>query len=112
MVKLVEMFSAIGAPKEDNQDIDWLDDLKFFIDHNHDLQVNKIIPTVHKHREHAEKPDAYKLYMKPLMDCVNEYCETFDVEDKEECFPVGKIEELARNIASVQENYIKNNHYK
>ena len=63
MVKLVEMFSAIGAPKADNQDIDWLDDLKFFIDHNHELQVNKIIPAVHKHKEHAENPNAYKLYM-------------------------------------------------
>ncbi len=38
---LKEMFSAIGAPKEtDQQDIDWLDDLKFFID-NDDTMLNQ-----------------------------------------------------------------------
>jgi hypothetical protein len=31
---LKEMFSAIGAPKDEQADIDWLDDLKFFIDNN------------------------------------------------------------------------------
>ena len=30
-MKLYEMFSPIGAPKE-NDEIDWLGDLKFFID--------------------------------------------------------------------------------
>jgi hypothetical protein len=59
----------------------------------------------------VDHPNAYKLYMKPLMKCVNEYCETFDVENKEECFPVDKIEELAKNMASSQTNYIKDKQY-
>ena len=108
---LKEMLSPIGAPTDDDQDIDWLDDLKFFIDHNNDLLSQHIIPAVHRHKEHADHPDAYKLYVKPIMKCVNEYCETFDIENKEECFPIDKIEELAKNMALAQTNYIKDKQY-
>jgi hypothetical protein len=30
-MKLFELFSPIGAPKEADQDIDWIGDLKFYI---------------------------------------------------------------------------------
>ena len=34
---LREMFSPIGAPKEQESDIDWIGDLKFFIDNDTDV---------------------------------------------------------------------------
>jgi hypothetical protein len=108
---LKEMFSPFEGSQELEQEVDWLDDLKFFIDHNHDLLTMQMMPAIHRHKKYVGSPNAYKIYMKPLMRCVNEYCETFDVKDKDECFPVEKIEGLAKNIASVQENYIKDGQY-
>lgn len=108
---LREMFSPLGGPKDEEQEVDWIDDLKFFIDHNHDLLTTQMMPAIHRQKEHQNSNDAYQLYMKPLMNCVNVYCETFDIDEKEECFPLNKLEELARNIASIQENYIKAGNY-
>ena len=34
---LREMWSAIGAPKQDQEEIDWIDDLHFYIDNNDQL---------------------------------------------------------------------------
>ena len=39
---LKEMFSAIGAPKEQDQEIDWLDDLKYFIDNEDGTMKKKL----------------------------------------------------------------------
>ncbi len=33
-MKLLEMFSPIGAPQTPDQDIDWIGDLKFYVDNN------------------------------------------------------------------------------
>jgi hypothetical protein len=110
-MRLREMFSPIGAPQDNDQDVDWLDDLKFFIDHNTDLLAKHIMPAIHRQKKDADNENAYKLYMNPLMKCVNEYCETFDVDNKEECFPVDKLEQLAKNMASAQSNYIKDKNY-
>jgi hypothetical protein len=107
---LREMFSAIGAPKEE-QDINWLEDLKFFID-NDDRMLNQFFfPAVKKHKDHRRNPNAYKLYIRPLRKCKEAYCEKFEIEQPEEKFTKEKIIELAKYIASEQENFLTKGDY-
>jgi hypothetical protein len=110
---LKEMWSAIGAPKDDEQaDIDWIDDLKFYIDNNSELLTKYFFPAVKRHEKHAGHPKAFTIYIKPLKSCLENYCNMFDIEDAEEKFPENKIVELAKMIASEQEKHIENGDYK
>ena len=105
------MFSPIGAPKEDDQDIDWLDDLKFFID-NDDVMLNKyFFPAVKKHKEHQGNPNVFKVYIRPIEHCLNHYCEKFDVKDREEKFPKEKLIDLAKLFADEQEKFLEKGDY-
>jgi hypothetical protein len=113
-MKLMEMFSPLGGPKDDDaeSDINWIDDLKFFIDNDDALLKNHIFPTIEKHRKYVDHPEAYKLYMKPLKSCVKIYRETFDVDDEDnEKFSEDKICSLAKQIAGEQKEYIKKKDY-
>ena len=106
------MFSPLGGPRDDGQsDIDWMDDLKFFID-NDDMMLKKhMFPAVEKHKKFVDHPDAYKLYIKPLKQCLGVYCETFEIEDPEDKFTEEKICSLAKKIANEQKTYIEKKDY-
>lgn len=108
---LREMFSAIGAPKEEEQDVNWLDDLKFFIDNDDSMLNQYFFPAVKKHKAHRGHPDVYKLYVKPLESCKEAYCEKFEIDSPEEKFPKEKLIELAKYIANEQEKYIEKGDY-
>jgi hypothetical protein len=108
---LNEMFSAIGAPKEDQSEIDWLDDLKFYIDNDNSMLEKNIFPTVDKHKKFIDNPDAYKLYIAPIQRCCKSYCEQFQIKDSEKKFPDEKIIELAKHISKEQEKFIKRGDY-
>jgi hypothetical protein len=110
-MKLMEMFSAIGAPKEEDQDIDWLDDLKFYIDNKDDLLEQYIFPTLEKHKRFVDHPDAYKLYINPIKQCCEKYCEEFDIEEKEEKFGKEQLIELAKKFAEEQKKHIEDGDY-
>jgi hypothetical protein len=108
---LREMWSAIGAPKEDQQDIDWLDDLKFFID-NHDTMLNQyFFPAVKRHKEHRGNPQVFKVYIRPIETCLDQYCEKYDIDNREEKFPKEKLIDLAKRIADEQEKYLEKGDY-
>lgn len=108
---LKEMFSPLGAPKEDQQDIDWLDDLKFFMDNDNRMLENYFFPAVKKHEQHAGHPKAYKLYVKALKSCLGPYCEKYKVEDSESKFTEESIIEMAKKICSEQEKFIEQGDY-
>jgi hypothetical protein len=108
---LKEMFSPIGSPKEDDQDIDWLGDLKFFMDNDDKMLENFLFPAVEKHKQYAGNPNAWKLYMKPVQECLKCYLEQFDVEDPEKTFPKEALEELAHKMAEEQERFIQEGDY-
>jgi hypothetical protein len=108
---LSEMFSPIGAPKDNDQDVDWLGDLKFFIDNDEKMLGNYFFPAVKKHKEHKGNPNAYKLYMRPLESCLGHYKEKFQIEEAEEKFPKDKLIELAKKIAEEQERFMENGDY-
>jgi hypothetical protein len=108
---LREMFSAIGAPKETDQEIDWLDDLKFFIDNDTDILSRHFFPAVKRHKEHRGNPNVFKVYIRPLEACKEAYCQQYEIEDPEEKFPKAKIIELAKRCAEEQEKIIERGDY-
>ena len=110
----MELFSVNpGEENEKEEDIDWLDDLKFYIDHNDELLTKVMFPAINKHKEYPGHPDAYKLYVKPLSHCAEEYCKKFETEKPaSELFPKDAIIELARRLAEVQDSFIEKGDYK
>jgi hypothetical protein len=110
---LKEMFSPVGGPsEEENQDVDWIDDLKFYIDNEDKLLNNYFFPAVKKHEKYAGHPDAYKIYLKALKPCIEDYCTTFKIENPNEKFPEDKLVELARKMADEQSKFIEKGDYK
>lgn len=108
---LREMFSPVGGPKEDQSDIDWLGDLKFFIDNDNRMLEDYFFPAVKKHQKYLKHPSAYKIYIKPLKRCLTHYKEKYQVEDVDDKFPDEAIIELAQRICKEQENYIEKGDY-
>jgi hypothetical protein len=108
---LKEMFSAIGAPKDEQQEIDWLDDLKFFIDNDSKMLDQYFFPAVKRHSEHRGNPNVFKVYIRPLEKCMGHYCDKYDVDDAEQKFPKDKLIDLAKRIADEQEKYIEKGDY-
>jgi hypothetical protein len=105
------MFSAIGAPTSEQDDIDWVGDLKSFIDNDDTVLKNYFFPAVNRHKEHQGHPDAYKIYMRPLESCKESYCEKYEIESSEDKFPKEKLIELAKMIAAEQEKHMEKGDY-
>jgi hypothetical protein len=110
---LKEMFSAIGAPssEQDTADVDWLGDLKFFIDNDDKLVGNYFFPAVKKHKENVGHPNIFKVYMRPLERCLEQYCNKFEIDSPEEKFPKDKLIELAKQIAEEQSRHLERGDY-
>lgn len=106
------MFSPVGGPKEEENDIDWIDDLKFYIDNEDRLLNNYFFPAVKKHEEYVGHPSVYKIYLKALRPCIEDYCNTFEIKDPKEKFPEDQLIELAKKMAAEQEAYINKGDYK
>jgi|SRR5210317_52508 hypothetical protein len=109
-MKLNELFSPIGAP-DDNQDVNWLEDLKFFMDNDNDVISNVLFPAIKKHKKYAGHPDAYKIYIKPIKRCKDMYCNKYDINDPGEKFTKETLISMARNIAAEQEKFIERGDY-
>jgi hypothetical protein len=108
---LKEMFSAIGAPKDDQQDIDWLDDLKFFIDNDSKMLDRHFFPAIKRHKEHKGNPNVFRVYLRPLEHCLDQYCDKYEIENRKEKFPREKLIILAKRIANEQERHIEKGDY-
>jgi len=107
------MFSPIGGPKKTEEpEIDWGDDLKFYIDNDSDLLANHLFPAIMKHQQFHGRPDAYKFYIKPLEHCCEDYCAKFDINDKNKKFTPEVIIDLAKKIAEEQHKHIEEGQYK
>lgn len=106
---LFEFFNAVR--EQDNTQVDWIGDLKFFIDQDDTCFIDYIYPAIMKHKKHVGNPNAYKLYMRPLKKCLNRYSDEYNVKDLDIKFPESELVDLAKVIASEQEIYIKNGDY-
>jgi len=110
-MKLIELFSPIGAPNEEEQDIDWISDLKYFIDNDSNVLSHYFFPAIKRHQEHRGNPNVFKVYIRPLESCKEAYCEKYQIENPEEKFPKDKIIELAKRCAEEQEKIIERGDY-
>ena len=112
-MKLFELFSRNPeTPQDDQEDINWLDDLKFYIDHDDALLTQHLFPAVKKHKENPEDLDAYKIYIKPLRQCAINYCDKFGTEKShKELFPPQDIVKLAKMFADSQGKFIEKGDY-
>ena len=108
---LNEMFSPIGAPKDDRGEVDWLDDLHFFIDNNDKMLNQYFFPAVKRHKEHLGNPNVFKVYIRPVERCLDHYCEKYDIDDRAEKFSKEKIIELAKRFAEEQSKFIEKGDY-
>jgi hypothetical protein len=108
---LREMFSPIGAPNSEQDEIDWLDDLKFFIDNDTNVLSHHFFPAIKKHHDYHNHADAYKFYIRPLERCKDIYCNQFKVDKPEEKFPKEQLIVLAKRIADEQNKFIEKGDY-
>ena len=109
-MKLTELFSPIGAPKE-NDDINWPGDMRVFIDNDNDALSQYMFPAIKKHETYKGHPDAYKIYIKPLESCRNMYAGKFGVEDCEQKIPRATIILMAKAFAAEQDNFMERGDY-
>ncbi len=107
---LMELFSADEKEKVED-DIDWAGDLKFFIDNDDQMLENYIFPAVRRHRKNIGHPNVYKLYIKPIQQCIEAYKEKFEVEKIGEKFPKEIVIGLAKEIAGIQDKFIQDGQY-
>lgn len=105
------MFGPIGAPTKNDIDIDWLDDLKFFIDNDDEMLNKHFFPAVKRHQDHKGNPNVFKVYIRPIEHCLDSYCKKYSIDDKEEKFPKEKLIDLAKRFAEEQEKHIKDGDY-
>ena len=92
-------------------DINYIDDLKFFIDNDTDRLSKIFFPAIKQQRQN-DSPDSFKLYLNPLTASCDEYCKEYDLSDiKDEIFTRESLEELAKEIASEQSEFIKKGSY-
>jgi hypothetical protein len=120
-MKLMELFQPPQMdPNNDSvekdprlmTDINYLDDLKFFIDNDTDRLSKNFFPAIKQQRQN-DSPDSFKLYLKPLTASCEEYCKEYDLSDiKDQIFTREKLEELAKQIASEQSEFIKKGSYR
>jgi hypothetical protein len=109
---LNEIFSPVGGPDDAEQDINWIDDLEFFINTNNNILEKYIFPAIKKHEKHIGHPQAFKLYLTPIKHCAKIYCQKYDVEDQEKKFSQDSLTDLAKHMATQQEKYIQRGDYK
>jgi type IV secretory pathway ATPase VirB11/archaellum biosynthesis ATPase len=108
---LKEMFSPPDDNNNEDQNIDWADDLKFHIDNTDELLERSIFPVLDKHKEYMKHPNVWKLYLKPVKKCLRHYSEKYEVKEVEEKFTPDILEAVAKKICSEQEKHIKDGDY-
>lgn len=95
----------------DLSDVDWADDLKFFIDNDTQLLEKHIMPAVTKHERHADHPNAYRFYVKPVIECIKIYVRRFDIDEPKKIFTREMVDILAKKIAEEQSMHIQSGDY-
>lgn len=106
----MELFPAREEPDE-NAEIDWIDDLKFYMDNDHHMLSTYLFPAVKQHEKHKENDDAYKIYIRPIVSCCRHYCKKFNIKDPEKKFDKESIIRLAKQIADEQQKHIEDGDY-
>lgn len=108
---LREMFSPMGGEKEAEQQVDWIGDLKFFIDNEDRLLKTEMFPAVKRQMQNVNDPNAYQIYITPIKKCLRAYRAKFNLDNLKTKFPKEDIINLAKQIAEEQKHHITNGDY-
>ena len=112
-MKLMELFYPVkDNDQKFDSDVDYLDDLKFWISNNDEMLSKIFFPAVKKHKQQFDDEDVYKVYVEPLKKCSEAYCEEYDLlHSKDEIFTDEALLELAHTVAKEQAEFIKKGDY-
>jgi hypothetical protein len=108
---LKELFSPIGGPGTEEQDINWVEDLKFFIDNESEELSKHLFPAIKQHRKMGDHPKAYTIYIRPIEECAKDYITKFELADADNIFTKEDIITLAKKVAEEQNTHITNGDY-
>jgi len=118
-MKLFELFSRpedeYNKEKKDprlDHEINYGDDLKYFIDNEDSLLSKFFFPAIDKQKNTGNKEDSFKFYLEPVSKSVDIYCKKFKLSDiKDDVFNKEIIMSVAKKIAGEQSEHIKKKAY-
>ena len=113
-MRLMELFSSDPTNQDPrlSKDINYLDDLKFYMDNDNEQLTNVLFPAIKAHKENIDDESAYRHYMKPIKITVEKYCNQFDLDDiKDKMFTDENLIQLAKRFAEEQKAHIGNKDY-
>lgn len=113
-MRLMELFSSDPTSQDPrlSKDINYLDDLKFYMDNDNEGLTNVLFPAIKAHKENIDDESAFRHYMKPIKITVEKYCNQYDLNDvKDDIFSNEDLIHLAKRIAEEQKSHIKNKDY-
>lgn len=112
-MKLMELFQTTpNANQKYDSEVDYLNDLKFWVSNNDDMLTKVFFPAIQKHKQHFDNKDVYKVYLNPLKKCCEAYCREYDLmHSMDEIFSDEKLAELAHTMANEQAEFIKKGDY-
>jgi glycosylphosphatidylinositol transamidase (GPIT) subunit GPI8 len=112
-MRLQELFASLEKEQDHRLDpeINYLADLKFFIDNDNDILSKFFFPAIKQHKDTAS-PDDYHHYVEPIKKTIVIYCKKHDLDDvKDDIFGEDDILELAKRMAQEQHRYIDRGDY-
>jgi hypothetical protein len=112
----MELFSPSAEMQEKDErldpEINYLDDLKYFIDNEDTLLSKFFFPAISKQKKQADSEQSYKFYLEPVKKSVDIYCTKFKLEDlKDKIFDNDAVIKIAKKIAEEQKNHIMKKEY-
>jgi hemerythrin-like domain-containing protein len=112
----MELFANPADMKEKDKrldpEINYLDDLKVFIDNEDSVLSKFFFPAIHKHKDHGDQEDSFKLYLHPVKQTIPVYCKKYNLEDiQDQVFSKEDIIKVAKKFAEEQQRHIKKKDY-
>ncbi len=112
----MELFSPPGDMKEKDKrldpEINYLDDLKVFIDNEDSVLSKFFFPAIQKQKAQKDSENSFKLYIKPIEQTIPVYCKKFKLEDiQDKLFKENDIIEIAKRFAEEQKRHISKKDY-
>ena len=112
----MELFANPADMKEKDKrldpEINYLDDLKVFIDNEDSVLSKFFFPAIHKHRDSDDNENAFKLYLNPVKQTIPVYCKKYKLEDiQDQLFNNEDIVKIAKRFAEEQQRHIKKKDY-
>ena len=115
-MKLMEIFSSPSRveikDKRLDPEINYLEDLKYFIDNENPVLSKFFFPAISKHKDSGDDEHSYRLYIIPVKKSIDVYCDKFKLNDiRDQLFSKESIIKIAKRFAEEQKKHIGNKDY-